>query len=78
MLTQAWAMRTDMIKDPKMTCALGFVGNVQLWVRPDTVYLSTGTGALVTDISAIELQVRSSQNVPTCLLSPGVPLSRPR
>ena len=44
--------------DPKLTCAIGFIGGIQLWVtknNPDVVILATGNGALFWDLSELNL-----------------------
>ena len=43
---------------PRMTCAVGFVGGLQLWLTPSAphmVILSTGCGSLLWDLSTIDL-----------------------
>ena len=43
---------------PLMTCAVGFVGGLQLWLpeEPNTLILSTGSGSLLWDLSELDLQ----------------------
>ena len=43
---------------PKRTCAVGFVGGMQLWLPPSTprrAILATGRGSLLWDLSALDL-----------------------
>ena len=45
--------------DPALTCAMGFIGGIQLWVtksNPDVVRLATGNGALFWDLSELDLR----------------------
>ena len=44
---------------PKLTCAVGFAGGLQLWLpteRPTTVILATGRGSLLWDLSELDLE----------------------
>jgi acetyl esterase/lipase len=43
---------------PRLTCCVGFVGGLQLWLpreQPNIVILSTGTGSLLWDLSELRL-----------------------
>merc|ERR1719322_1667544 len=45
--------------DPALTCAIGFIGGIQLWVtknNPDVIRLATGNGALFWDLSELNLR----------------------
>ena len=50
----------DMLADyPHLTCSVGFVGGLQLWLppsQPDRVILSTGKGSLLWDLSSLNLE----------------------
>jgi hypothetical protein len=62
-LTDATHVPLDSGKDllaayPQLTCAVGFVGGIQLWLpadTPDIAYISTGNGSLLWDLSRIDL-----------------------
>lgn len=48
----------DLIDDPKVTVVMGFVGNVQLWMPPDSpreVLLASGRGSLFWEISRLNI-----------------------
>ena len=62
----------DLIVDPKMTCALGFVGGVQIWCMPDRprhILLATGTGSLFWDVSLLNLDTRECTVVERNIMS---------
>ena len=55
-LNWTYACRTP---DQALTCAIGFIGGIQLWVtkqNPDIVRLATGNGALFWDLSELNLR----------------------
>jgi len=61
-----WSTNRDLIQDPKMTVAIGFVGNTQIWKPPQTpreIILSTGKGSLFWDISRLNLDTGKLQVV---------------
>lgn len=50
--------RDTLASYPNMTCAVGFVGGLQLWLcpaAPNVVTLSTGKGSLLWDLSKLDL-----------------------
>eukprot|EP00927_Polykrikos_kofoidii_P077581 TRINITY_DN74513_c0_g1_i1.p1 TRINITY_DN74513_c0_g1~~TRINITY_DN74513_c0_g1_i1.p1 ORF type:complete len:705 (+),score=86.45 TRINITY_DN74513_c0_g1_i1:57-2171(+) len=59
-----WESRRDLIADPKMTVAIGFIGNVQIWHPPETpreIILSTGRGSLFWEISRLNIDTGNLQ-----------------
>eukprot|EP00928_Gymnodinium_smaydae_P038536 TRINITY_DN26565_c0_g3_i1.p1 TRINITY_DN26565_c0_g3~~TRINITY_DN26565_c0_g3_i1.p1 ORF type:complete len:724 (+),score=61.06 TRINITY_DN26565_c0_g3_i1:54-2174(+) len=53
-----WSTSRDLIQDPKMTVAIGFVGNTQIWrpsATPREIIIATGKGSLFWDISRLNL-----------------------
>ena len=53
---------------PQLTCCVGFVGNLQLWLPrtdPSLVILATGRGSLLWDLSALDLRTQGA-----CTLTP--------
>jgi dipeptidyl aminopeptidase/acylaminoacyl peptidase len=62
----------DLIKDPKMTCAIGFIGGVQIWTMPHLprkILLSTGFGSLFWDISMLDLDTAECKIVERNVMS---------
>lgn len=61
-----WSTNRDLIQDPKMTVAVGFVGTTQIWrpaQTPREIILSTGKGTLFWDISRLNLDTGKLQLV---------------
>ena len=59
--TPAAAGRDLLAAYPKLTCCVGFVGGLQLWLPrndPNRVVLSTGRGALLWDLSELDLSAQ--------------------
>jgi hypothetical protein len=54
---------------PHLTCAVGFVGGLQLWLpahAPETAILSTGTGSLLWDLSSLNLETGELSSLYVC------------
>lgn len=53
--------------DPELTCCIGFVGAVQLWVprhgNPDLIRFATGRGKLFWDLSELNLRTNTLQTI---------------
>lgn len=53
---------------PQLTCSVGFVGGLQLWLPrsdPGTVVLATGRGSLLWDLSTLDVQTATLSTVYT-------------
>jgi len=53
-----WATRRDLIEDPKITVAVGFIGGVQIWQPPETprqLLLGVGRGSLFWNVERINI-----------------------